>query len=414
MEIKHTSSIILLSQLHLPFSNLYFLSQLQGYAVKDQALPWLESSSDLSIGYAAPYPIITNRPIVLARHLGFFASYTLFQLILFMLIYKYRNRLYRRVYTYINSDRINRAFFYSFVVTSVLTGCGMLLGTNNGGYCLSLFQVILLCIALLFSIPHGLIACFKLNKRLDFFDVPPLFCCCLSRRPFNIIAQALVFWLLYSMPHIIMYLSLIVSIDLFYSPFSYLVILMYLGLSILSLWIGNAIYFHLTSPLSEGKVCFSCRSKGDRRRLIFGMAIALAINLLYFTAWGFVGSFFYDKRGHTTNYATLVPGFAITLVGWYLSGDLVKVFGAFSTSKPEKYQDEKESVFEGSEGRKEASKRGSDITVIELSTVEQNEATPLVRESRTQYSIKRLKRLLKTVTRPQIILQESDSETHPI
>lgn len=330
-----------------------------------------------------------------------------------MLIYKYRKRFYRRIYAYINSDQINSAFFYSFIVTSILTGCGMLVGTNDGGYCLTIFQVLLLGIALLFSIPHGLIVCLKLKKRPDFFNVFPLFCSCIHRGKLNIIAQVFVFWLLFSMPHTVMYLLLIIFFDLFYNPFSYLVVIMYLGLSIIALWIGNAIYFHLTSTSLANYRNGTWKNRAKRRRFIFGVSIALAINILYFTTWGFVGSFFYDKRGHATSYMTFVPGFAITLIGWYLSGDLVKVFDMFTQSKYETNQS-KDLLVPENEIDKE---RRSSAAEIELSGLqERDENTPLLErsggESRSRYSIKRLKRLVRVVTREPAIdlLQESDNE----
>lgn len=310
-----------------------------------------------------------------------------------MLIYKYRYRLYRRLYAYVNSDPINSAFFYSFITTTILTSFGMLIAANSGGYCLSLFQIVLLGIALLFSVPHGIITCFRLKKRSDFFATYLFFCCCLRLKWVNIITQMLVFWLLYSMPHVIMYLSMIFSLNLFYSPFSYMIILMYLGLSIIILWIGNAIVFHLMSVSafrSSSRTCNIFRNRGERRRLIFAIFIAIAVNVLYFTAWGFVQTFFYDKRGSATNYLTFAPGFAITLVGWYLSGDLVKVFDMFTSSKTEDEvtptnDNEKKGVIDDDD----------DPESLETIHIIQQKG-----DQQARYSVKRLKWIMRAVRRP--------------
>lgn len=375
--------------------------------MKSQKLPWLTYSSNLAIGYAAPYPVITKRPLVVFRYLGSFVGYFLFHVMIFMLVYKHRQRLYRRTYIYINTERINNAFFFSFVMTMILTGFSMLMVTIvHEGLCLSLFEMLLLGIALLFTIPHGLVSCFHLKKIPNFFVVSPFFCCCVRWKCMNYILQVLIFWLLYSIPHVLLYLILEISMSFIYNPFSYLVLLMYLGLSIIILWIGNALFLHLSTPLSSA-TCSICTNKTDRRRFFFALCLLIAFNALYYTLWNFVVIYFYDIRGRSVNYLTFIPGFAMTFLGWYLSGDLVKLFDMFTLSKT---SDEEEYIAINDDVITDNENKSEDIGLDDLALFN----TIQERGQQARYSVKRLRRFVNVVTRPSSLIYQDNNESTPL
>ena len=372
--------------------------------MKSQKLPWLTYSSDLAIGYAAPYPVITQRPLALLRYLGSFVGYFLFHVMIFMLVYKHRQRLYRRTYIYINTERINNAFFFSFVMTTISTGLSMLMVTiANEGLCLTLFDMLLLGIALLFTIPHGLVSCFHLKKVPIFFGVSPFFCCCLRWKCMNYIIQVLVFWFIYSIPHVLLFLIVKICISFIYFPFGYLVLLMYLGLSTITLWIGNALFLHISTP-SSSVTCSICTNKTDRRRFFFALCIVIAFNVLYYILWGFVVAYFHDRRGRTVNYLTLIPGFAMTFLGWYLSGDLVKLFDMFTGSKTsdEEYIAITDDEITDNENKNEAEDAIADDLMLYNAIQE--------RGQQARYSVKRLRRFVNVVTRPSSLVYQDNNE----
>lgn len=278
---------------------------------------------------------MVDRAYITQRFIGLFVSYFLLHLVIFMTVYKYRRRIYNRVYVYINTESINNAFFLSFIVTIIVICFGIIgIAQNIGGLCLTIFQLLLIFIVLFFIMLHGVISvCWKLKKQPNYFKVFPIFCCCIRWKWMNIFTQVISFWLLYSLPHIIFYLAITFTLNFFCSPFSYLVLLMYLALSGILLWIGNAIFFHLCTSFFPRR-CDICRDKTSRRRMFFAIFIAVAINLINLILWGFIAVYFYDRRGQT-NYITFLPGLTITLVGWYLSGDLVKLFDMITLSKNE-------------------------------------------------------------------------------
>ena len=372
--------------------------------MKSQKLPWLTYSSDLAIGYAARYPVITQRPQVLLHYFGSFVGYFLFHVMIFMLVYKHRQRLYRRIYIYINTERINNAFFFSFVMTTISTGLSMLIVTiTYEGLCLSLFQMLLLGIALLFTIPHGLVSCFHLKKIPNFFTVSPFFCCCVRWKSMNYIIQALVFWFLYSIPHVLLYLIIEIYVSFIYFPFGYLVLLMYLGLSTITLWIGNALFLHISTP-SSSATCSMCTNKTDRRRLVFALCLVIAFNVLYYTLWNFVLTYFYDKRGRSVNYLTFIPGFAMTFLGWYLSGDLVKLFDMLFRSKTS--DEEYITITDDEITDNENENKSEDISADDLALFNVIQE----RGQQARYSVKRLRRFVNVVTRPSSLVFQDNNE----
>ena len=321
--------------------------QLQGFAVKAERLSWLKYPNELAAGFARAYSSTQQNAeykYMIARYIWFFISYILLHLIVFMIVYKYRWRIYNKVQKYINAERINNAFFFSFIVT-IITECFGIAAVSQavGGLCFTIFQIVLIGVVFLFSLLHCVISiCCKLTKQNDYFRIYPIFCFCIRWKWINISVQVIAFWLLYSLPHVILYFMITFVFNFIYNPFSYLILLMYLGLSGILLWIGNAIFFHLSTLFSPNSQLDICRNKTNRRRLCFAISTAVVINMFNLYMWGFIAVYFNDRRGHTS-YITFLPGLAITLLGWYLSGDLVKLLDVVTLSKNDKDQNENQS-----------------------------------------------------------------------
>lgn len=157
------------------------------------------------------------------------------------------------------------------------------------------------------------------------------------------------------------------------------------------------------------------KNKVVRRRLIFAICIITAVNTLYLTAWGFVATSFYDKRGHANSYLTFIPGFAITIIGWYLSGDMVKLFDMFTQSN------KTEKVGEQIRKNSKQSLKESDLEVLDEEdsesdgeTEESLEALHIIQQKgdRARYSVKRLRRIMHAVKRsPSFAFSETSNES---
>ena len=369
--------------------NTFLPTQLQGYAIKAQKLPWLTYPSEFAFGYSQPYNETHFTSSTILRHVLFFISYFLFHVILFMLIYKYRYRLYTKVYDYVKKNRINRSLFWSFVITTIITfACMITLSLIAGGLCLTLLQLILLGISLLFGIPHSLVTCFRMKKKPNYYFLCPVGicytkCCCVF---INKLTQILLFCFLYTLPHVLLFLITNFAVNFISRPLSYLIILMYFALSSVFTWVANAIGLHLVTP-------HRLKSKTDRRRLMFAVCLVLACNTLNFSLWGFVEVYFYDKRAQATSLITLLPGMVVTVLGWYLSGDLIKLFDMFTLSNTP----EEEKISEALEN--------SDI---ELGSEDLETYSLFKDESpRQRYSVKRFRRLVRAVQHPKSVIRES-------
>ena len=59
---------------------------------------------------------------------------------------------------------------------------------------------------------------------------------------------------------------------------------------------------------------------------MFAILLIVACNCLNFSTWTFIAAYFYDRRAHATSFLTVLPGIIFTSLGWYLSGDMVKLF----------------------------------------------------------------------------------------
>ncbi len=273
-------------------------------------------SSDLAFGYSEQYQDIF--PLT-ARMIMYFIYYTSFQLTIFMLVYKYRYRIYNSIHRYVNRNNINRSLFWSFVLTTILAfACVLVIALVAGGICMTVLQIIMLCVAVGFGLPHGFVSFFRMkkttNKALLIIPFDNKVCSVI-----NTFIEKLLFSFIYILPHIVFFWLMNYFVSFIARPFSYLLFLVYFFVSSVFIWIANAIGIHLLFPLS------CTRGLGCRRQM-FAIFLISACNCLNFCTWGFIEVYFYDRRAQATSFITVLPGIVFTLLGWYLSGDLVKLF----------------------------------------------------------------------------------------
>ena len=302
--------------------------QLQGFAVKGQVLPWLHYTHDLARGYASPYHRLKNDYSLVFRYTAFFISYLLFHVIIMMLVYNSRKIIYDKAYNYMNRNRRNCSLFSSFIVTSFTTFIAMTyMSFITNGFCLNVLQIILLCITLMCAIPHLLIATFCVHRSPDFFTMASeiwfikSICC-------NHCIQILIFGFIFTLPHVGLLFIFLYSTNFFYNPLSYIVLFTYFSISLVVLWIADALFLYMGYPF-YGLKCFSKTRKG-RKRMFFAYCVLFAFNSLNFTVWAFVSIYFYDHRGQAASFITLLPGMILTVLGWYFSGHTKKLFDLFS------------------------------------------------------------------------------------
>lgn len=268
-------------------------------------------------------------PDSLTRLVLFILYFVSFQLIIFMLTYKYRYRLYNNVCQYTKKSSINMALFWSFILTTILAfACILVIAMIAGGICMSILQIILLVVSLAFGIPHSLVVCFKMKKTsATLINTQRTSCCyCLSS-----IISSVMFIYIYMLPHILLFWSINFVVSFIAKPFSYLLLFVYFCTSSVFIWVANAIGLHLMFPL------FPCNGRAEGlgcRRRVFAIFLLLACNCLNFSTWGFVQVYFYDRRAQATSFMAVLPGATFTILGWYLSGDLVKLFDMLGTTLP--------------------------------------------------------------------------------
>ena len=248
-----------------------------------------------------------------------------------MLVYKLRHRIYKCAYNYNVDGNQKSAFFWSFLFTIFMSFVAMTYMTwYAGGICISVLEVLLLFEMLMFIIPIFCIVCLHLKLKKDFFPSTSKIICSKSSCA-SIYTQAFVFAYIFFLPHTALFLLIKFFSNFFQNPLGYIILLMYFILSLVILWIANALFLHLISP-SIG-MCCPCKNKQDFRRLTFAICLFVAVNLFNFTIWGFVSAYYYDRRGKAGSYLSLLPGVILSLVGWYLSGNLLKFFSFFSFAK---------------------------------------------------------------------------------
>ena len=247
---------------------------------------------------------------------------------------------------------------------------------------MTVFQLIMLSIAVGFGLPHCLVVCLRMKKKSRKFfklssetDSRKSLCFLL-----NYSFQLILFSYLYFLPHIALYWTINFFASFIARPFSYLLILVYFGVSNVFIWVANAIGFHILFPVT-------CRKRGCRRE-IFAICLIVASNSMNIITWGFIETYFYDKRVQATSFMTLLPGMVFTLLGWYLSGDLVKLFDMLVVPFP----------------------KTSKQAEVELSTDDESELREFYKEEspRKRYNVTRLRRVVAVVQRPTSLLMWND------
>jgi hypothetical protein len=335
----YSSLTYLLSPMEHALSTM--TSDLEVFAVKGENFTWLRYGADNFRGFSHPYfPFELYTVGSTFRYFAGILCYFLFNVLTFMLVYKYRKRIYNNTHVYIKKDIIHNAYIYSFIFSIIVMCFGMIIATSlSGGLCLSVAQLIFMFVMIIFFIAHGFVACCKLTKRPNYFQVFPIFCSCLRWKCLNMTFQVFVFGFLFSLPHGMLYVVLTLILNFFLRPFSFLVVFLYISLLMLILWIGNATFFHLfTSRTNKQLDLF--KNKTYRRQLLFAFFILLVIVLLLCILLDFAVVYFFDRRGQAISYLTFIPGIIITITGWYLSGNLVKLFTVLPLPVPS--HDEKE------------------------------------------------------------------------
>lgn len=245
-----------------------------------------------------------------------------------MLVYKYRYRIYNNVCRYVSKSRINNSLFWSFILTTILAFiCVLVISVIADGMCMSVLQIIMIAEAMAFGIPHTLVSCFRMKKsqaiKLVNREIQSF---CLHR-----FVPCILFSYIYTLPHVALYWVMNIIISFIAKPFSYLVLFVYFCVSTMFIWIANAIGIHLLFPLLPSK---SAVHSYNCRRQFFAIILLITCNCLNFITWGFIEVYFYDKRAQTTSLITVLPGITFTLLGYYLSGDLVKVFDMLVVTLP--------------------------------------------------------------------------------
>ena len=70
------------------------------------------------------------------------------------------------------------------------------------------------------------------------------------------------------------------------------------------------------------------------RRIVFAICLFFALTSTNYVITPFVGDYAYNQKLTATSILSLIPGIVLTLLGWYLSGDLLKLFDVFSINRP--------------------------------------------------------------------------------
>ena len=293
-------------------------------------LPWLKYSSDLAFGYAARHHSMSSGYPSTWNQTTFALAYVMFNVVIFMLVYKYRYRLYNRVYRYVTRDRISSSLLWSFIFTSTISSIIVItISFFADGWCMTIYQVILLIISLFFCFLHLSIASLKLRKSHK-FPVMLAHVICIRSAKINKAIQIFMFFYFYSIPHISTYIIVLLSVNFLFNPFGYLILIVYFTISFTATWIANALAIYLLTPN-----CFACKHRKARRHALFAFFVAGAFNFFNTSLSIFMSVYFYDMRGasNSTGYMTIIPGLVITFIGWYISGDLSKLFKFVSLDK---------------------------------------------------------------------------------
>ena len=177
---------------------------------------------------------------------------------------------------------------------------------------------------------------FKQTHGRNYFKEFPINCHCNSRccenncactyteKVCTYITKTIILWFLYSLPHVVFYLLMLLAFNFFLNPFGYLVVLEYLTFSVVALWIVNTIFFAMLFT--------SCNNKRTTPtykticKLIFAFLIFLTTNASYLFGWNFINVYFYDNRPQVSDILKLAPLIVTSLLAWYSKDDLLEIF----------------------------------------------------------------------------------------
>ena len=146
-------------------------------------------------------------------------------------------------------------------------------------------------------------------------------CACTSTKVCTYTTKTIILWFLYSLPHVVFYFSMLIIFNFFLHPLSYLVILEYLTFSVVALWIINGVSLAMLFTC-----CCSFKCTGKMCMSLLTFAAAVIVNLIQIFGWNAVNAFFNDERPQTSDILRLIPIIAVSLLGWYSKGSLLKVF----------------------------------------------------------------------------------------
>ena len=191
---------------------------------------------------------------------------------------------------------IKNILLVSLVTTVIIVTLGIITQAQyGGGLCLTLLQIVLICIAGVFFLLQLIFdLCLQLyHNRFE---------CCTKK----CLIQGGSTCFLYSLLHFILYLLLVLVLNFFVNPVGYLPVLLYLILSVAGLWIGNTISF---------AYAYRCKCK----HVFFAMLIIFMVNTAYFVLWNFFVGYYYDERPQISSIMSLIPGLAVIggALKWY-------------------------------------------------------------------------------------------------
>lgn len=195
---------------------------------------------------------------------------------------------------------------------------------------MTVYQLTLLVISLSFCLIHLGIAVCKLRKS-HVFPVMLAHMICVRSVGINKAIQIFLFFYFYSIPHVATYITVLFFVNFLFNPFGYLILLIYFTVSFTITWIANALTLYLLTP--NCFACLSLKNRKARRHAVFAFFVAGAFNCLNASLSIFVSVYFYDLRGASTSYMTIIPGLTITFLGWYISGDLSRLFNFVSSNE---------------------------------------------------------------------------------
>ena len=161
-------------------------------------------------------------------------------------------------------------------------------------------------------------------------------CACTCTKVCTYITKTIILWFLYSLPHVVFYLLMLLAFNFFLNPFGYLVVLEYLTFSVVALWIVNTIFFAMLFT--------SCNNKHTTPtykticKLIFAFLIFLTTNASYLFGWNFINVYFYDNRTQVSDILKLAPVIVTSLLAWYSKDDLLEVFNKILPKQPPRNQ----------------------------------------------------------------------------